>query len=246
VVGARLDREAGEQRMTLVDLCDILFQYIARLNRGARKGLSPDMAQVRADIKGIFGEMRSKSGAMSGLGEQYDKIEIVLMYFVDFMIKESRLTFARQWQELAHERNKLAGDEDFFDDMDRTLAEPDTESARARLAVVYVCLGLGFTGWYTGNPQHLRGKMNEIASRVRGIMDADKAAKVCPEAYENVNTKPMDEPIRDRLVYICILFAGLTVAALVANSVFYRASSKLIGDSAIRVEKQANTGVPVP
>ena len=49
--------------MTLLDLSEPLFQYISRLHRAARKGLSPEVGQVRADIKGIFAQMRSAAAA---------------------------------------------------------------------------------------------------------------------------------------------------------------------------------------
>lgn len=231
--------------MNLVELCEPLFQYICRLSRGARKGVSPDLAQVRGDIKGIFSEMSTKARGTPGLSEQYEKIEIVLMYFVDFMIKESRLAFARNWQELAHEKNKLAGDEDFFDELDKTLAESDTDSSRQRLGVFYTCLGLGFTGWYTGNPEHLRRKMNEIAAKIRGMIDADKAARVCPEAYENVNTADLVEPPAKKLIGVGILIGGLALALFAANVKLYWDSKSLLKRSLTEIIQQADTGAPV-
>jgi type IV/VI secretion system ImpK/VasF family protein len=231
--------------MTLVELCEPLFQHVCRLSRGARKGVSPDPGQARAEISSLFGDLRARAASTPGLAEPYEKIEIVLMYFVDSMIRESRLSFARQWQELAHEKNKLAGDEDFFDELDRTLAEPDSDSVRQRLAVFYTCLGLGFTGWYTGNHEHLRKKMNELASRLRGMMDADKASRVCPEAYENVNTADLVEPPARKLVGVGILIGGLAIAVFAANVVLFLENKKLLTGAVAEVIRQAETGRPV-
>lgn len=221
--------------MTLLDLCEPLFQYVCRLSRAARKGANPDMAQVRSDIKGLFADMTVRARANPTLEEAYGRIEVVLMFFVDFMIRESRLGFARQWKELAHEVNRPGGDEEFFDELDRTLAEKDSESARQRLSVFYTCMGLGFTGWYTGNTQHLRQKMDEIASRIRHMMDADKASRVCPEAYDHVNTTDLVEPPTRKLVGVGLLIAGLAIAVFVVNFLTYRSSRDTVQSSVERV-----------
>lgn len=205
--------------MTLVEACEPLFQYVCRLNRSARKGASPEAAQVRADVKGLLAECRARAGA-AGLQGPYDGAEIVLIYFVDFMVRESRLAFARQWQDLAHERNRLAGDEDFFDQLDETLRDA-SDGATERLGVFYACMGLGFTGWYTGQPDYLRKKMLEVASRLRGRMDADRSARICPEAYENVNTADLVQPPGRRLVGVAIVLGGLAATLFAANVAMY-------------------------
>lgn len=221
--------------MTLLELCDPLLQYVCRLSRAARKGASPEMAQVRSDVKGLFADMAVRARTSPTLEESYAQIEPVLMFFVDFMIRESRLPFARQWSDLAQERGRPGGDEEFFDELDRTLAEKDSDSVRQRLAVFYTCMGLGFTGWYTGNTQHLRRKMDEIAARIRFMMDADKAARVCPEAYDHVNTSDLVEPPARRLVGVGILIAGLAIAVFVVNFVTYQRSRDAVNEAVERV-----------
>lgn len=205
--------------MTLVECCEPLFQYVCRLNRSARKGVSPEMAQVKADLKSLLAECKSKAAA-NRLGDAFDKIELILLYFIDFMVRESKLTFARQWRDLAHERNKLAGDEDFFDELDQVLKDP-SDNATERLGVYYTCLGLGFTGWYTGQPEYLRKKQLEVASRLRGMMDADRSAKICPESYDNVNTSDLVQPPARTLVAVAIVLVGLTATLFAANVALY-------------------------
>src|SRR4051812_46563524 len=92
---------------SLMDLCEPLFQYICRLNRSARKGGNYELAQVQAEIKSILAESRQKSVGMN-LSDQWDKTELVLMFFSDFMIKESMLPWAREWKELAFDRQEMA------------------------------------------------------------------------------------------------------------------------------------------
>lgn len=211
--------------MTLVELCEPLFQYVCRLNRLARKAghVTPD--EVRAQVKGILADMRAKAGGTPGLAGQYEKVELVLIFFVDSMVRESGAPFARQWSDLAQERNELAGDEKFFDLLEETLADK-SEAATDRLAVFYTCLGLGFTGWYTGQPEFLRKKMAEIFARVRGRAGAEASGNMCPDAYEHVNTSDLIEPPGRSLVGFAIALLGLIIVLFAANVVLYQSSSK--------------------
>ena len=207
--------------MTLLELCEPLYQYICRLNRSGRKGGSYEPAYVRAEINSIFDKMKSTAASDSGLVSQYEKVEMPLIFFVDFMIKESALPFARQWKEIAFEKGELAGDEKFFDLLDETLADP-SQAATDRLAIFYVCIGLGFTGWYTGQPEFLRKKQLEISARVRGMMDVDEASRICPEAYENVDTSDLVQPPGMKLLAIFVALIGMTVVVFVANFFLFR------------------------
>jgi type IV/VI secretion system ImpK/VasF family protein len=210
--------------MTLLELCEPLLQYICRVNRSGRKGGSFEPARVRAEIDGIFENMKSKARADANLTSQFDKIEMPLIFFIDFMIKESNLSFARQWQEMAYEKNELAGDEKFFDLLDETLADP-SQAATERLAVFYTCLGLGFTGWYTGQPEYLRKKQLEISARIRTQMDVDEGARICPEAYENVDTSDLIQPPGLKLAGIAIALVGMVIVVFVANFLLFSSAS---------------------
>jgi type IV/VI secretion system ImpK/VasF family protein len=210
--------------MTLLELCEPLCQYICRLNRSGRKGGSYEPARVRSEIQALFDEMRSKSAADASLVSQYEKVEMPLIFFVDFMIKESALPFARQWQELDFEHNELAGDEKFFDLLDETLADP-SQAATERLALFYTCVGLGFTGWYTGQPEFLRKKQMEIAARIRPMMEVDDTSRICPEAYENVDTSDLVQPPGMKLLAISVALIGMAVVMFVANFFLFRTTA---------------------
>ena len=205
--------------MTLVECCEPLFQFVCRLNRSARKGVSPDAAAVRAEARQVLAECKTRATKESKQ-EGFDKVEIILVYFLDSMIRSSALPFARQWQDLAAERGQMAGDEDFFDQLDNTLRDP-SEGATERLAVFYTCIGLGFTGWYAGQPEVLRKKMLEVSSRLRGQMDADRSAKICPEAYERVNTSDLVQPPARKVVGVGIVLIGLGLTMFAANIALY-------------------------
>ena len=201
--------------MTLLELCEPLFQYMCRLNRLARSGSALEMDQVRNDIKKIFEAMKAESLNIAALTSQYEKIELPLLFFVDFTIKESKLMFAYDWYELGRERNELAGDEKFFDLLDENL-EDTSDAATERLVIFYTCIGLGFTGVYTGQPESIKRLMSKISARISGMIDADEKSFICPEAYENIDTRDFVEPPSTRLVGIGITLIGLIVVWSIA------------------------------
>ncbi len=212
---------------TLLDLAEPLFQYICRLNRSARKGGNYEIAQVQSEIKAFLAEARSKSVG-ANLADQWEKTELILMFFCDFMIKESSLPWAREWKELAFERHEMAGDEKFFDLLEETLKDK-SPSANERLAVFYACMGLGFSGWYTGQPEYLRRKMKEIAARLHAAGMFTEPDRICPDAYEKVDSRDLIEPPGTKLIGIAIALVGLMIVLFFAYGYLYRdASNKLM------------------
>ena len=247
--------------MTLLHLTEPIFQYICRLNRIARRGAGQkqgsdttfvtlskaaasatptvparsanlDYTVARSEIKALFEDMMAKSATDMRLSAQARKIELPLIFFVDSMISESRLPFAADWNQnrLAYDRQELAGDEKFFDLLDETMKESG-EDAVERLAVFYTCIGLGFTGIYFKQPEFLRKTMLTIAPRIRHLVENDQNARICPEAYEGIDTRNLVEPPSRRMVLVGLVFACFTLAILISYFVLYSQTSKKLGSS---------------
>ena len=167
------------------------------------------------------------------------KMELPLIFFVDSMISESGLPFAAEWNQnrLAYDRQELAGDEKFFDLLDETSKE-SSEDAAERLAIFYICIGLGFTGIYFKQPEFLRKTMLSIAPRIRHLVENDQNARICPETYEGVDTRDLVEPPGSRMVIVGMIFAGFTLAVLISYFVMYHQASKNLNNSMEEVLKQ--------
>ena len=210
--------------MTLLELCEPLFQYVCFFNRAARAGARHDLQRVRSEVKSILADMRDKSNTDAALAANFQQIELPLLCFVDSMVRSSPSAAGQRWSDLAAERGEESGDEEFFDLLDDALADP-SQAAEARLAVFYTCMGLGFAGWYAGQPDYLRKKMLDCSTRLRHFIDADAAARLCPETYENVNTANLVQPPGVRLAGIGIALIGLIVVLLVVNAYLYRETS---------------------
>jgi len=221
--------------MKLSELCEPILQYVCRLNRSARRGVDLEPNAVRADLEGLFADADREASGDPLLGEQWRKVELPLIYFVDFMIKESRLSFANEWREMAHERDKLAGDEEFFDLLEETLADT-SEAGTDRLEVFYACMGLGFTGFYATQPDQLKKKMMEVAARLRRRMETEASARIVPEAYEHVDTSDLIQPPARGLIGIAIALVVVGFVVLIGNGVLYGAASGDLRESLNSIE----------
>ncbi|MBM4108301.1 MAG: DotU family type IV/VI secretion system protein [Phycisphaerae bacterium] len=209
---------------TLLEICEPFLQYVCKLNRLARKRGTTDMGQVRAELKALLADCRARADR-EHLGSAYGEIELPLIYFADFMIKEGSLPWAGQWKDLAYEQGKMAGYSDFFDLLDETLADP-RESAAQKLAVFYVGVGLGFTGMYLGQPEVLRRKMVEMSTRLRGTMDTDLAQRLSPDAYEHVDKRMLTIETAPKFVGMAIVLVLMVVGLVVANVYTYNSAMR--------------------
>jgi type IV/VI secretion system ImpK/VasF family protein len=229
--------------MTLLELCEPLFKRVCLLNRLGRKGASVsgalDHEKLRLEIKELFADIEKRASAEPGLKAQWQKVELALVFFVDSMIAESGLIVSARWHQnrLAYEQKELAGDEKFFDLLDETLNDP-SEEATERLQIFYTCLGLGFSGWYAGQTEYLRGKMLDISHRIRPAMDADQTARICPEAYAGVDTRDLIQRPGLSIGAIAIIFLGLCLIVLTVEIYLFRAASLSLTDSLAAIGSQ--------
>jgi type VI secretion system protein ImpK len=198
------------------------------LSRIARKagGEKMELNSLRATIQGHLESINKNAQANPLLALQVKKLEMPIIFFVDSMIAESRLSCAAHWHQdrLAYKQNELAGDEKFFDFLDETLNDPSPE-ATERLVIYYVCLGIGFTGWYATQPEYLRKKMETIARRIAGTMEPDPAARICPEAYQYLDTRNLIEKPTIKIGAIAVIFLALCLVVLAVNFYLFKVGS---------------------
>ncbi|MBS0197462.1 MAG: DotU family type IV/VI secretion system protein [Planctomycetes bacterium] len=221
--------------MTLVEICEPIFQFVCRLNRLARKGGKQDFGTMRAEVKALMTDVRAKAEATPGMAGVWERCELVLMYFVDSMILSSKV--GSGWKPLSHERGKLGFEEEFWELVEDALKDP-SEGATQLLGVMYNCIGLGFQGYYVGQPDYIKRKQLEISARLRGMIDADQAARICPDAYENVDTRNLTQPPNRSLTMLAILAVGLLAVVIVSYVSFFKHASKQLNDSLDGVRNQ--------
>jgi type IV/VI secretion system ImpK/VasF family protein len=223
--------------MKLLELYEDLFQYICRLNRVGRTQAHPEYARVRSEVRELLDQVERNASGDVRLLNQVKRLALPMVFFVDNLICTSRLDFALQWatDRLANERNELAGDERFFVDfLEPDLKEPSEEAAE-RLAVYYLCLGLGFTGMYQGQPEQIRRYMDQIFPRVRQWIDSDPRTKISEEAYRYTDTRELTEPPSRKIVFVAIAFLFLSLSVLVVYYALYANAVGKLTDSVVQV-----------
>jgi type VI protein secretion system component VasF len=198
---------------------------------------------VRSSIERILAEMPSKAAADLRLQEQVRKIELPLIFFVDSIISDSPLAFASQWnsERLAAKRNEYAGDEKFFQLLEDTLQEEafkdKSAEASERLAVFYVCLGLGFRGVHADDPKRLRQYLDDISRHISAGIDRNWNEEIIKEHF--ADTTNLVVPPSRKLVLVGILFICLTLATLFAYIWMFREGSHSLSSSITTI---LNTG----
>ena len=212
---------------TLVDLCEPIFVYICQLNHAARGGALLEIALVRQEIEDILQEMRARANSDGSLAALYDDMELVILFFVDYLIAadDSPFSFREDWNDnrLAYEKREQTGDKKFFEELDRALADKADRSTQ-KIAVFYTCLGLGMAGKYQGQPDYLKRKSAECGARLRGQMERGLNAKICPDAYYANTDNLVVKPGRS-LVGLTIGLVGMMFVLLIAYYAFFVVSS---------------------
>jgi type IV/VI secretion system ImpK/VasF family protein len=227
--------------MTPLELCEPIFTKVCVLNRlGRKQGDLLNYEQLRSEIDQLLAGVRNSAEADPALRAYWQKLELPMIFFIDSMISESGLAVAATWNRnrLAYDRKELAGDEKFFDLLDETLNDPSDDASQL-LTIFYTCIGLGFTGWYAGQSEYLRGKMLDISQRIRSAMETDKTVRICPETYLNVDTRDLVQPPASKLGGIAIVFAGLCLIVVTVEAFLFHAASLSLTDSLIAIGSQA-------
>ncbi len=70
--------------------------------------------------------------------------------------------------------------------------------------------------------------MFTIAPRIKRWLEADDIAKICPDAYEGVDTRDLTEPPSRKVLVISMIFACLIFACLLSYVwLYHRSASEL-------------------
>ncbi|HSU53672.1 MAG TPA: DotU family type IV/VI secretion system protein [Candidatus Dormibacteraeota bacterium] len=226
--------------MKLLSLYEDLFQYMCRLNRAARTDAQPEYMRVRSEVVGLLSDIKRNASADVRILNQVTKLELPVIFAIDYLIRTSRLKFAEQWatNSLAREKNELAGDERFFDFLEPELADVSDDAAE-RLAIYYVFLGFGFMGMYQGRPDQIRKYMEQIFPRIRGWVDSDPRGKISDEAYRCTDSRQLTEPPSNKIIIVALVFAFLTLSAMLIYYGIYASASRDLANSIGEIIKQS-------
>jgi type VI protein secretion system component VasF len=236
---------SGPARATLAELAEPFFQHVCYLNRVGREGrgaIAIDAATTEAELEGLLNQIKQQArDARETSAAWNDRVEWALIAFADFAIRESKLPFAGRWKGLGPKRGNLVLDEQFFDDLTKELqgTGPDTVQ---RLEVYYLCIGLGFQGIHTGDDKgrkELVGLQRRLAVMTgRHAGRGEETDRVCPDAYDHVNTTKLTIDTGRWLVPIAIGLVVMLVGMVVANILTYRQAQNGLVEELARIEER--------
>lgn len=199
--------------MNLLQLCEPTFLYLCKVNRIHRNGGSLPLATVQADVADLRENIQAALVQEdSRLNDQFEAIELSLVYFVDSMLVMSGV---EEWDDCriaVREFNRRAGDNEFFDFLTDAEAEAG-EDADAKLSFYYTCIGLGYTGMYEDDLDRLTDIMRRLEPRVRPHMDRDVLSRITPDAYKH-NLEIIVSPDSTPRFLALALLAGGTIVAI--------------------------------
>src|SRR5439155_21688360 len=98
-------------------------------------------------------------------------------------------------------------------------------AANERVVILWVCMGVRFTGSYATQPEHVRKKMETIARRSAGAMEPDPGQRICPEAYQYLDTRNLIEEPTIKIGAIVLIFLALCLVVLAVNFYLFKIGS---------------------
>jgi type VI secretion system protein ImpK len=227
--------------MTLLELYEPLFQYICTFNRNARGAGQLHYETTLDEIMTIMNNIADNANASVKLAGQAAKLRMPIIYFIDSMISQSRAPFASQWnsRRLAFDENVRAGDELFFEEeLEPTLAD-NSEDATERLAIFFVCIGLGFVGDKVGDQgeKALKNYAQKIFVRIKSMVEADPRAKITKDAYF-VDRRVLTPPPNRTVVFLSILFVCCALGVVVLYGLMFSGAKKEFSTAVDAVAKR--------
>lgn len=199
--------------MTLTDVAADLFLYLVTFRRQIRKGMTPEMSSVRAQIKDLIDEMENRVRDDAEISRQYEKVKYILVILADEILINSDWGYARAWEdnilEWEYFKSREAGQK-FFELLDEQGMSDD------KLAEIYfIALSLGFLGMYAGD----QNKIAELKRRLYRMLPGrltESDTKITPDAYYvGEGVKDIYRPVANFGMVAVICLVMLVGAAIV-------------------------------
>jgi type VI protein secretion system component VasF len=184
-----------------------LFLYVCEQHRLAKDGgnTGAPFATVRQTVLDKVALIDQAARYDPVLRQHLDKLKEPILWYLDFTFAspDSAFAFRNQWNDQRLAKGGLSGDDAFFDELNKELAnDAKDEAANERLAFYYTALGLGFTGRYfkrdEDHRRELKSFMQRIYPRVGNYIDTDASGKVTPEAYRFTDKRVFVVPSREK------------------------------------------------
>jgi type IV/VI secretion system ImpK/VasF family protein len=215
--------------MSLIDICEPIFLDLSAINSSAGDG-SGNLAfvPVRLRIQNTLAAIQHSAQNL-GEGENFSKIHLPLLCFVDWMLSQYTIPLSAQWakQPLAPASGDTSKGQIFFDALKQAIDDP-SPAAEDRVEVLYTCLAFGYEGIYAGDAAGLSNVITDAGNRIRSRLQTDES--ICPDAYAYTDRRALHLSVVGPLTMIGIGCAFLLLVAFLFNGVLYLDRTKSLTD----------------
>jgi type IV/VI secretion system ImpK/VasF family protein len=216
-------------------LCKPVFVLFCNYRQLNEAGNPPTMEIFREQIENALEDIKYAVASNPSLSRAYQRIELPLVFFIDYMVKEGSFPFKKEWRELARNYNELSGDEKFFNLLSGALDSPD---ARNTLSVFYTMLGLGFDGVYANDTKPVERIMKQCMSRLSGefdirqepivSVDTEKRLTLSKKRIQMPQTRLLRMALIGSITFVIIAFIINLFVFANATSVFRKELSEAV------------------
>ncbi len=219
--------------MTLNEAIEPIFLYVCKLNRIANNDGEMSFNVVRSDIINLLDDARAMTSKNKILSDKFTAISRPLLMFIDFMIVDSGVNFALEWN-----NSPLLSEFNAVDGMDfRQCAKNalDYESDEEILRFYFTCIGLGYGG---GNSELLD---LFVGLRNKAKIYAAKDGRITQSAYDNIDESNFIKPLGTKLWLICLVFVIFMISVVASLAFMYKESSAGIVNAVEKINVKAQT-----
>lgn len=217
--------------MKLVSLLEPILNYTTACHSAADIFLNKDVSTIKRDVLNLLSEIETelkKSDEHTNI--LYRKIELPLLFFIDYIISNSKLPAAEEWDKnrLAYAKAIMTGDKKFFDIFEEIYMKNDPNYDEC-LEAFYLFISLGFKGLYESKPEKIKNIIYRISNRIPAIQLKQAVHTICQENYDRIFTVKLTSRRIFSLRNIIIFGAALFLITYSINFfLFYKTSLPLI------------------
>jgi type VI protein secretion system component VasF len=193
------------------------------------------MEKFREEIENALENAKYRAESDPALSHEYHRIELPLVFFIDYMVKEGRFPFKDDWREMSRNYNELSGDEKFFNLLSEALDDPHDKNT---IPVFFTMLRLGFDGVYANDIKTIEKMMRQCLAKMNAEFDIQEEPIVDIDTEKRLSVSKKNSRINysdyfNITLIISLIFMGVSFiinffSFLDASSTFKKDLSKAV------------------
>jgi type VI protein secretion system component VasF len=190
------------------EACYPVFACFCNNLQLSEAGNPPSMENFREEIETALERAKYRCEADPLLSRDYQRVELPMVFFIDYMVKEGNFPFKNEWRELSRNYNELSGDEKFFNLLADALSNPNSKNT---IPVFFNMVRLGFDGVYENDIKSIEKIMRQCLAKIPDKFDIHE------EPIVNIDTEKRLAASKEKRR---INYSGYLRITLIASLVF--------------------------